>query len=347
MFDDREPDNQEFIELLRKPETITKHISSILYICDVRIGATSENKNQFPPIFVSPNIRDVFGYDPSEVLGDAHWWLNHLHPDDRSRILADLETLFARGSLSHTYRFQRSEGDYLWVQDDVALVLDQAGNPMQIVGAWRDISIRKKAMEELIKYYDRYRTLFENIVDIYYRTDLDGRLQLISPSCLTQTGYTPEEVIGRPVTDFYADPAQREALLGALHEKETVNDFEVKLVAKDGSIRYASVTSHLIRDRENGQPVFAGCPPSTIRREKQKEGQCRLCCRGQKSPKFAGMHSDVSLSLFTSSRPSSSGSRRSFPDGDCRPASEHSAAGSRERSRRDRASSKFPDRAML
>jgi len=255
MFDDREPDNQEFIELLRKPETITKHISSILYICDVRIGATSENKNQFPPIFVSPNIRDVFGYDPSEVLGDAHWWLNHLHPDDRSRILADLETLFARGSLSHTYRFQRSEGDYLWVQDDVALVLDQAGNPMQIVGAWRDISIRKKAMEELIKYYDRYRTLFENIVDIYYRTDLDGRLQLISPSCLTQTGYTPEEVIGRPVTDFYADPAQREALLGALHEKETVNDFEVKLVAKDGSIRYASVTSHLIRDRENGQPV--------------------------------------------------------------------------------------------
>lgn len=84
---------------------------------------------------------------------------------------------------------------------------------------------------------------------------MDGHLELISPSCLEQTGYAPEEVIGRPVTDFYADATERNALLRALRENETVNDFEVKLVAKDGSQKFASVTSHLVRDRKNGQAV--------------------------------------------------------------------------------------------
>jgi PAS domain S-box-containing protein len=252
MAGQHEHDDQKLIELLSSPEILLKHAPSMLYTCEIRSGPASDTL--FIPTFVTSNIKDVFGYDAAGILGQSSWWQDRLHPDDRPRILAGLEALFAEGRLSHSYRFRHRDGDYLWVQDDVALVRDQAGNPLQAVGAWRDISLRQRTVQEFRKYYDQYRRLFENITDIYYQTDMDGHVQLISPSCLAQTGYAPEEMLGRPVTEFYADPTQREELLEALREKETVNDFELKLIHKDGSSRYASVTCHLLRDW-NGRPV--------------------------------------------------------------------------------------------
>jgi len=275
MSNDHDPDSQEFIELLGDPGSTWELAPSIIYTCDIDNATISAHR--FSPTFVSHNTKDIFGYDASEILGHADSWREHMHPDDRSRIFSSLDTLFAQAKLSLIYRLRDKRGAYHLVRDELALVPDQTGAPTQIVGAFRNITLRKKAMEELEKYYAQYRKLFENIVDIYYRTDLDGRLQLISPSCLTQTGYTPEEVIGRPVTDFYADPAQREILLMALLEKEKVNDFEIKLVAKDGATKYASVTSHLIRDRNNGLPIgVEGILRDITERHQNREQMTRL-----------------------------------------------------------------------
>lgn len=103
-------------------------------------------------------------------------------------------------------------------------------------------------------YEARYRALFENMLDVYYRTDMDGCINTITPSCLPQTGYTQEELLGRSVTDFYVDPVQRGNLLKELSEKGKVNDFDVLLMNKNGSVRVASVTSHLLTDSK-GLPV--------------------------------------------------------------------------------------------
>ena len=105
------------------------------------------------------------------------------------------------------------------------------------MGAWRNITLRKLAAEELNGLQLRYQGIFENMIDIYYRTDMDGRLQVVSPSCLAQTGYAPTEVIGRRVSEFYEDPSQRAELLEALQKDGLVNDFELSLVHKDGSQR--------------------------------------------------------------------------------------------------------------
>lgn len=97
-------------------------------------------------------------------------------------------------------------------------------------------------------------SLVDSMFDVYYQTDMQGHLLLISPSCFSQTGYRPEEVIGKNVTDFYADPDQREALLNILREHGLVSDFTVKLIHKDGQPRYASVTSRLMLN-EHHEPI--------------------------------------------------------------------------------------------
>gem|GEM_PF-4437705 len=102
-------------------------------------------------------------------------------------------------------------------------------------------------------YDAMYRALFENMLDVYYRTDIDGHIEVISPSCLPQTGYSQEELIGRKTTEFYADPVQRDALLNELAKRGRVNDFDITLVHKNGTTRVASVTSHLVPGKD-GRP---------------------------------------------------------------------------------------------
>jgi len=133
-----------------------------------------------------------------------------------------------------------------------------------------------KTAEAVLRTYEaRYRTLFENMLDVYYRTDMDGRINTISPSCLPETGYTQEELLGRPVMDFYADPAQRESLLRELTEKGKVNDFDILLIHKDGSPRVASVTSHLLLDK-HGQAIGIEGILRDITGRKQAEEKLRL-----------------------------------------------------------------------
>jgi len=112
----------------------------------------------------------------------------------------------------------------------------------------------RRTEQERERYAAQYRALFENMLDVYYKTDMEGHIEVISPSCLTQTGYTQEELLGRSVSEFYADPMQREELLREMLPEGKVNDFEVTLVHKDGSPRIASVTSSLLLDND-GNPV--------------------------------------------------------------------------------------------
>jgi len=126
--------------------------------------------------------------------------------------------------------------------------------------------------DEHAPYEVRYRMLFNSMQDIYYRTDSAGMIETISPSCIQQTGYTQDELIGQPVTRFYANPEQREQLLKALMENGKVNDFDVTLVRKDGSVRDASVTSHILTDGA-GTPVGVEGLLRDITERKQTENE--------------------------------------------------------------------------
>ena len=90
-----------------------------------------------------------------------------------------------------------------------------------------------------------YLDLFENLIDVVYRTDLNGKIIRISPSC-TDLGFSPEEMLGTVLTDYYVDPNKRSELLAELKNNQgTVTNFEAQLLAKNGgrvwisnSVRY-------------------------------------------------------------------------------------------------------------
>ena len=105
--------------------------------------------------------------------------------------------------------------------------------------------------ESLRESEKRFRSIFESIQDLYYRTDVQGKIINVSPSCFAITGYKPEEIIGLTSTTFYADPDQSKELMQELGQKGVVNDHVVVLTKKNGDQRTASISSHLVFDNDH------------------------------------------------------------------------------------------------
>ncbi len=103
------------------------------------------------PIFVSPNTERVLGYKPEQIIGDPEFWMSHIHPDDKENVFDNLEGLYKTGHHKHEYRFLHNDGNYRWMHDEVTLIRDDTGKPVELIGYWQDINDRKTAEDLLIK----------------------------------------------------------------------------------------------------------------------------------------------------------------------------------------------------
>ncbi|MDD4138125.1 MAG: PAS domain S-box protein [Methanoregula sp.] len=123
------------------------------------------------------------------------------------------------------------------------------------VAVFDDISERKRAEDALKESEEKYRTILENMQDLFYRTDLNGKITMMSPAGARFSGYdSVEDMIGLDAASMYAEPEKRNDILRALAEKGSVTDYPLILKVRDGSIRYATTNSHFFRD-QNGKIV--------------------------------------------------------------------------------------------
>lgn len=117
--------------------------------------------------WVSDNISRLLGYTVDEALAPG-WWLAHLHPEDRARATTGVPVLLAQGCLVHEYRFLHRDGHVLWIHDDLRLLRDAQGGPAEAVGAWHDVTERKRAETQIHALNRLYRVL-SNINQIIVR----------------------------------------------------------------------------------------------------------------------------------------------------------------------------------
>ena len=106
----------------------------------------------------------------------------------------------------------------------------------------KDLSISKRELKGIL----------DNLQDTYYITDADGVLVFVSSSVEPLLGYTPEELVGHKITDFYTQPEQREIFLQTLaSNKGHVEQYPITLRHKDGSTIWMSTNAHFVLDEQN------------------------------------------------------------------------------------------------
>jgi PAS domain S-box-containing protein len=93
----------------------------------------------------------LFGYAPSDLEPDSRSWSNHIHPDDKDHVLADIHRALDsdKQDWRAEYRFCRKNGTYAYVMDRGFIIRNRDGEAVRMVGGMVDITENKLLQERL------------------------------------------------------------------------------------------------------------------------------------------------------------------------------------------------------
>ncbi|GAB3532757.1 hypothetical protein GCM10027443_17030 [Pontibacter brevis] len=124
----------------------------------------------------------------------------------------------------------------------------------EISGMALDMTDKKMAQLALANNEKKFRRIFESFQDVYYRSSLEGVIELVSPSIAQLLGYTEEEVLQQKTINFFANLKDLARLRQRVLKEQSFRDMEVELICKDGEQKTVLIDSRLVYDEE-GKPA--------------------------------------------------------------------------------------------
>jgi PAS domain S-box-containing protein len=203
---------------------------------------------------VNPVAARVSGYSINELL--TMNLRDFLAPDVKDQFESYLATVREKGAAKGLMRIVTRSGERRIWEYDNTLRTEGVATPV-VRGLARDVTDRIQAEEALRQSERRLAAILNNVQDAYFRTDLEGRLVMVSPSAVRMFGYaSSEEMIGRPAGDLYADSAERDSVLKELRKAGRVHDRGGRARKKDGTEFWVSLNTRFCTD---GQGRVLGC----------------------------------------------------------------------------------------
>jgi diguanylate cyclase (GGDEF)-like protein/PAS domain S-box-containing protein len=103
-------------------------------------------------VFTSPEAEQLLGMKRGTLEGSAASWLDVLHPLDRDRFRAALDSVVEqrRGRLTQDFRLRAADGHFVWFNLKARPVVGSDGEAVRVVGTLADVTDAKNAEERLL-----------------------------------------------------------------------------------------------------------------------------------------------------------------------------------------------------
>jgi len=139
-------------------------------------------------IYVSPEIEEQLGVRRGDLEGPASSWLSLLHPLERDRYRACLDTVLEqrRGRIAQDFRFHASDGHYFWFRLRARPVVGPDGDVVRLVGTLTDVTDQKNAFERLL-----HDAVYDNLTGLPNREIFFDRLELALLQAEVEPGKRP------------------------------------------------------------------------------------------------------------------------------------------------------------
>jgi PAS domain S-box-containing protein len=152
----------------------------------------------------SGQMWDLYGLPRRSEPISTEEWLLHVHPEDRSRLLAVLlQAMTGSGAYEIEYRIILPDGRERWLLSRGEIVCDARGAPLRAAGISHDISDRKNAETELHRALEQTTEILESIGDAFYALDHEWRFTYANRRAFELWHLRPEDVIGRRFLDVF------------------------------------------------------------------------------------------------------------------------------------------------
>ncbi len=156
-------------------------------------------------VWWSEGMQRLFGHDPA-----ARPWPAHIHPEDRERVLRELERL-VQGEASHwhgEYRFLRQDGLVARVVHRGFVIRDAQGKAVRIVGGMTDVTERALSQERLLES-QRLESMGQMTGGVAH--DFNNLLTVILGNAEMLSEALADSPRLRPLSEMIAGAAQRGA----------------------------------------------------------------------------------------------------------------------------------------
>ena len=143
----------------------------------------------------SKRWKEMLGYAEDEFPNSGKALVEHLHPDDKARVLTTVQNYFSGRIPLYTveFRIQCKDGQWKWILSRGRVVSrDADDNPDRMIGTYTDISQRKQVEEQLHIAAAAFESLEGMVV-----TDAKGVILRVNQAFTEITGYTAEETVGQ------------------------------------------------------------------------------------------------------------------------------------------------------
>ncbi len=143
-------------------------------------------------------VEPALGKSRSELGPKISCWYDHIHPDDRQRIVDGIHRVIAKldDSWSDQYRFGPQDGPYRQYLDRGFIARDEEGNAYRMIGSMLDVTERIRAEQELRESEERFRSMADNISQLAWMADPSGWIFWYNKRWYDYTGTTLEEMQG-------------------------------------------------------------------------------------------------------------------------------------------------------
>jgi diguanylate cyclase (GGDEF)-like protein/PAS domain S-box-containing protein len=150
----------------------------------------------------SDSFDAIFNYRNAEMPRTIQGWRERVHPEDRERVDAKLESFFASDGLewNDSYRFRRGDGGWAIVLDRGRLERDAAGKPLRMVGGMVDITRQQQTEAALHEHEGQlaFQASHDDLTGLLNRGALLASLQ----HRLTSTVDCPVSLLYLEIDDF-------------------------------------------------------------------------------------------------------------------------------------------------
>jgi PAS domain S-box-containing protein len=259
-------------ERKRAEETLKTSERDLKTIVNAIPGVTWSARPDGATDFLNQTYLDYTGLTAAEGMG---WgWTTVVHPDDLDGLLAEWQRATAiEESGEAEARIRRHDGEYRWFLFRSNALRDEEGRIVKWYGTNIDIEDRKRAEEELRRNENFLATAQRLSQSGSFSWCLDTNEVVFSEEALRIFGFGHDSPVTLQQIDNRIHPEDRHILPEKRKDAKIVGenqDYQIRLLMPDGSIKYLHTTSSEVRDA-CGRRLYIGALQDVTQRRLARE----------------------------------------------------------------------------
>lgn len=200
---------------------------------------------------INPTAERITGYTPEEIANIKPSDLVVVEDRFIDRELFQELVAGERDQYLIEKRYLRKDGSLFWGRVNFALVRDETGRPLYILGLIEDIHEEKAAQQTLADSEARFRAMYENAAIGISLIAPDGRVLAVNPVLVQLSGYSEAELLeagGQSITHPDDLAVGQHELAEILAGKRNSFQVEKRYIHKDGRVHWMRQSISAVRD---------------------------------------------------------------------------------------------------